>query len=122
MKPRGQLMDHVINTDSLFRRSHLNNVQFKKIDKTWGPSFRTEILDCLPMDKIRSLYCQNNGRPTKELRAITGAIILQNLFNLSGIETCDNFTFNLLWHEALNLGSLEIKDLSICPKTLWNHS
>jgi hypothetical protein len=115
-------MDYVNDSDSIFSRFYLNPVQKDKIEKTWAPSFRREVLDSLPMKKISALYCQDNGRPTKELRAVTGAIILQNMFNLSDLETCDRYTFDALWGEALNLGSLGLKDLSICPKTLWNHS
>jgi hypothetical protein len=87
------------------------------LEKSWAPQFRTLILDNLPMEKIRKLCCEDNGRPTKELSSVIGSLILQQMFNCSGIETCQNFLFNNLWIEALNLGSLSNKNWSICPKT-----
>jgi hypothetical protein len=115
-------MDNVIQTDSIFARNHLNPVQRKRIDSTWAPGFRRDVVDQLPINDIRTLYCQDNGRPTKELKSIVGAIILQNMFNLSDGETVQRFLFDNLWIEALNLGSVQEKDLYICPKTLWSHS
>jgi IS5 family transposase len=74
------------------------------------------------MDKIEDLYCQDNGRPTKDLRSVTGAIILQHMHNLSDLETCEKYEFDNLWFEALGLANVMDRDLSISPKTLWNHS
>jgi hypothetical protein len=61
--------------NSLISRAHLNAFQRKNIDKTFAPFFRKRVLDPLPMDEIAALYCADNGRPSKDLRAITGAII-----------------------------------------------
>jgi hypothetical protein len=115
-------MDYVNNSNGLLARAHLNNVQQQKLENSWAPMFHDLVLNSLPMEKIRKLYCGDNGRPTKELTALTGALILQQMHDLSDIETCENYTFNNLWIEALNLGSLEDKDWSICPRTLWSHA
>jgi hypothetical protein len=70
------------------------------------------------IDQLRGLHCQDNGRPTKELRSVLGAIVLQHIFDLSAPETVQRFVFDNLWAEALNLGSVQENDLYICPKTL----
>jgi hypothetical protein len=116
-------MDYVNQTsNSLLRSYHLNPVQKRVLAKrgAWATFFRENILFNLPMDKISDLYCNDNGRPTKELRALTGAIILQHLFNLSDNETCEQYTVNNCWIEALALDTLTVENWSVCPKTLWN--
>ncbi|MDR0548059.1 MAG: hypothetical protein LBI10_01390, partial [Deltaproteobacteria bacterium] len=70
-------MLYVNSSKSIFKRQYLNHVQRRDIDKTWAPSFQREVLEHLSMDKIEDLYCQDNGRPTQDLRAVTGDIILQ---------------------------------------------
>jgi hypothetical protein len=76
------------NVNSLLSRAHLNTYQRRQIDKTFAPFFREHVLEQLPMDEIASLYCADNGRPTKDLRAVTGAIILQQMFNLTDLAAC----------------------------------
>lgn len=115
-------MDYVNSENSLLRHCHFTNAQKDGLDKTWAVKFRTLILDNLPMEDIRKLYCQNNGRPTKDLRAVTGAIILQHLFDLTDHATCEAFLYNILWIEALNTHSLKSRDQSISPRTLWEHT
>jgi hypothetical protein len=74
------------------------------------------------MEKIRKLYCQNNGRPTKELRSVTGAFILQHLYDLTDHDTCQRFLYDNLWIEALDLDAVDLRDRYISPRTLWDHS
>lgn len=74
------------------------------------------------MDDIRTLYCNNNGRPTKDLRSVTGAIILQHLFDYTDDETCGAFLCDNRWIEALSLDSLRPRGRAICPRTLWEHT
>jgi hypothetical protein len=71
------------------------------------------------VDKIAALFCRN-GCPTKELRAMTGTLILQQMFNLDSKETCVRFTLDNVWIEALDLGSLEEAEWKVCEKTLYN--
>jgi hypothetical protein len=74
------------------------------------------------MDSIRALYCNNNGRPTKELRAVTGAIILQHLFDYTDEEACGAYLCDNRWIESLNLDGQRRSDRTISPKTLWDHT
>jgi hypothetical protein len=116
-------MDYINHkTNVLMHHMHMNDAQKKVLGKagSWATDFRDHVLFNLPMEKIAKLYCSDNGRPTKELRALTGATILQQMLNVSDNDTCVNYSMNLLWIEALNLESLELKDWSLCPKTLWN--
>ncbi|MDR1607286.1 MAG: hypothetical protein LBT38_02600 [Deltaproteobacteria bacterium] len=47
--------------------------RFKQLNNSWATHFRDNIL---PIDQIEQLYCENNGRPTKDLYALTGTLIL----------------------------------------------
>ncbi|MDR2613548.1 MAG: transposase, partial [Deltaproteobacteria bacterium] len=74
------------------------------------------------MERIRQRYCRNNGHPSKDLRAVTGCLILRHLFHLTDNETCQNHLYDNLWIEALDLGGKPLEDRCICPRTLWEHS
>jgi CubicO group peptidase (beta-lactamase class C family) len=50
------------------------------IGKTFAQFFLERVLDPLSMDEIAALCRAENGRPTKDPRAIAGAIILQRMF------------------------------------------
>jgi hypothetical protein len=115
-------MYNVNNKNSLLNRSQLNPIQFRLIGNTWAPYFRTLVLNNLPMDKIRDLFCPDNGRPTKELRAVVGALILQHWFNLTYAQAAERYTYDLLWAEALNLASLKMSDRSVTARTLYSYS
>ena len=43
------------------------------------------------------------GRPTKGLYGMLGALILQQTFDLTDVETAEQFCFNTQWHFALNI-------------------
>ena len=91
----------------------------KLLDASWSGLFREHILSELPVHKIASCYTEGFGRPTKEIYAALGALILQQMHDLTDEETVSQFSFNLQWHYALDIPgeSDEAKDL--CAKTLW---
>jgi hypothetical protein len=115
-------MQNVNSKNSLLARSNLTPIQAKYIDNTWAHMFRKYVFDKLPMSEVVKLYCEDNGRPTKELRAVTGCIILQHLFDFTDTLTCEQYLYNSLWGEALNLNSLKMDDRRIAPRTLWDHT
>jgi hypothetical protein len=43
------------------------------------------------------------GRPTKELYAMLGVMILQQMQDLTDEETIHQFAFNIEWHYALGI-------------------
>ena len=59
------------------------------------------------------------GRPTKELYAMLGVMILQQMHNLTDEETIHQYAFNLEWHYALGITDESDQESYLCPKTLW---
>jgi hypothetical protein len=92
----------------------------KLIEKSWGKLFREQILSELPVHKIVAKYDWLKGRPTKELHAVLGVMILQQMFDLTDEEAVNQFAFNIEWHYALNITCDSDVDSYLCPKTLWS--
>jgi hypothetical protein len=92
----------------------------RMIVQSWAGLFRTEIMPCLPVDKMARCYQTGQGRPTKELHALLGALLLQQQFDLTDEETVEQYTCNLKWHYALRLdGDESDSEKYLCERTLW---
>lgn len=91
----------------------------KLMDESWAGLFREKILCELPVPQFAKAFSEIYGRPTKELYAILGGIILQQMHDLSDEETVNQFAFNLQWHYALDIVSTSEKEAYLCPRTLW---
>lgn len=91
----------------------------KLMDKSWAGLFREKILCELPVGEFAELFSEEYGRPTKELYAVLGALILQQMLDLSDDETIEQFAFNLQWHYALDITSTNEGEAYMCPRTLW---
>jgi len=89
------------------------------LDSTWAGIFRDEILPELPVELLNSTYHDFMGRPTKELYAMLGLMIIQQMEDLSDEEAARQFAFNIQWHYALNITGNSDKACYICPKTIW---
>jgi competence protein ComGF len=89
------------------------------LDTTWAKIFREEILSDLPVEVLRTTYDDLMGRPTKELYAMLGVMIIQQTEDLSDEEAARQFAFNIQWHYALDITGDSDKTSYICPKTLW---
>ncbi|MDR1085296.1 MAG: transposase [Deltaproteobacteria bacterium] len=59
------------------------------------------MLPILQIEKLTPLYCKTNGRPTKDLDTLCGLAVLQQHFDLSGIEVCRALSFDLMFQTAL---------------------
>jgi len=90
------------------------------LDKTWPGLFQNKILPNLPVSSLYPFFEKDFGRPTKELHTVLGALIFQQMFDLTDDEACDQLTFNIQWHYALNITEESDSAKYICPKTLWN--
>lgn len=93
--------------------------RLQRMKQTWAGIFRDEILAEMPVDQIRQHYDPVQGRPTKELHAMLGVVLLQQMLDLTDEETVDQFAFNLQWHYALNITGESDQVAYLCPKTLW---
>jgi hypothetical protein len=90
------------------------------LDRTWPGLFQNKILPNLPVSSLFPFFEKEFGRPTKELHTVLGTLIFQQMFDLTDNEACDQLTFNIQWHYALNITQESDSAKYICPKTLWN--
>ena len=92
----------------------------KLLDQSWPGLFKNIILPELPVKEVAPFFSESFGRPTKELYSALGIMVLQQAFDLTDTEACDQFSFNIQWHYALNIEEESDSSKYICPKTLWN--
>ena len=91
----------------------------QRMDASWAKIFREHILPTLPVEKVFSKYDPVMGAPTKELYAMLGLMIIQQMQDLTDEEAVDQFAYNLQWQYALNITSTDDADAYVSPKTLW---
>ena len=92
----------------------------ERIESSWARIFREHILTTLPVEKVFSKYDPVFGAPTKELYAMLGLMVIQQMQDLTDEEAVDQFAYNIQWHYALNITSTADADTYVSPKTLWN--
>lgn len=92
----------------------------KLLDESWAGLFREKILPELPVERMIPFFSPDQGRPTKELYAMLGAILFQQIFDLTDEETVCQMAFSLQWHYALDIPEESDGVKYICPKTLWS--
>ena len=98
-------------------RNHFSSTKIKILANSWAGVFREFVLTKLPVHKLSQFYNGSYGRPSKELLALMGAVVLQQCFNLTDEETIFELAFNQQWHFALDC--YDEKDQVISLKTLW---
>lgn len=64
--------------------AHLGPKRRGLLDNTWAKLFRDEILPVLPVHLLKKHYDPVNGRPTNELYAMMGTMILQQMKKYPG--------------------------------------
>jgi hypothetical protein len=110
--------DH--QTDYLFDPwSYLGPKRRRLMEESWAGVFREHILRELPVHKIAPYFSEGSGRPTKELYAAMGGLILQQMHDLTDEETVDEFSFNIKWHYALDIPGESDESKYLSLKTLW---
>jgi len=92
----------------------------KLMEQSWAGLFRQHILSELPVGKLRPFFVSGFGRPTKELYSIVGALVLQQMHDLSDEQTVSQVAFNQQWHYALDITDPSDHSTYLCEKTLWN--
>jgi len=75
----------------------------KLLDSSWSGVFRKYLLEKLPINKIAKHFDEVMGRPSKELYTAMGALILQQLHDLSDPEVTMALAFHETWHYALDI-------------------
>lgn len=99
---------------------HLGVKRRKLLEESWAGPFRKYILPQLPVDSITPFFSESLGRPTKELYALLGALLLQQTHDLTDKETIEQFSFNSQWHYALNITGAGDEETYLSLKTLWS--
>lgn len=99
--------------------SHLGPKRRRLLEDSWAGLFRQEILPELPVEELAPCFCSDFGRPAKELYTVLGVILLQQMHDLTDLETVNHLAFNQQWHFALDIPSESDAAKYLCPKTLW---
>jgi len=117
-------MINIRNRDNLFFpgmepwQGILNKKKLELLQTSWAGIFKKHIVSSLPIKEVSAHFCDDNGRPTKELITVIGSCVLQQMFDLTDIETRDQLAFNEQWHFALDTFNPDEQVISL--KTLWN--
>jgi hypothetical protein len=93
----------------------------KALETSWAHLFRRHLLTSIPIQTLASRFSQTMGRPTKEIYAMIGALLLQQIFNLTDEQTLHEFMFNQLWHYALDIHDQSDDSMYLCERTLRNY-
>ena len=91
------------------------------LDNSWPGLFREHILPSIPIHKVAKYFNETYGRPTKELYAMIGALVLQQTLDLTDEETVRQYSFDTQWHYALNITEESDTAKYLSLKTLWNN-
>lgn len=98
---------------------HLGPKRRKRLESSWAGLFREHILTRLPVEDVARHYNHDEGRPSKELFASMGAIVLQQLQDLTDEQTADEIAFNIKWHYALDISDESDGAKYFCERTIW---
>jgi hypothetical protein len=99
--------------------SYLGPKRRRLMEESWAGVFREHILRELPVHKIAPYFSEGSGRPTKELYAALGSLILQQMHDLTDEETVAEFCFDIKWHYALDIPGESDESKYLSLKTLW---
>ena len=100
--------------------AHLGTKRLALLESSWAHLFREEILHNLPAEKLFQFYDEFKGRKTKELYAMLGLVIIQQMEDCTDSDAIDNFALNLKWQYALNITDATDTASYVSPRTLWN--
>ncbi|MBI9078078.1 MAG: transposase [Desulfatibacillum sp.] len=90
------------------------------LDASWAGLFKTHCLPMLPVDILAACYHKTHGCPTKELYTALGCVILQQIHDLTDLETVQALAFDVQWHYALDLPGESDTDKYLCERSLRN--
>ena len=86
------------------------------LNRSWAGVFRDHLLLELPVEELAPHFSKDFGRPSKDLHVVLGALLLQQLHDLTDAETVEAIAFNLAWQYALDVRSEA--DCYFCERTL----
>ena len=92
----------------------------RMLDESWPGLFRAHLLCELPVDQLRPYLRDGFGAPSKELYTLLGALLFQQMMDLTDTQTLEQLSFNIQWHYALNITEESDSAKYISEKTLWH--
>jgi hypothetical protein len=98
---------------------HLGEKRRRLLDRSWAAVFRDHLLAHLPVAELAAHFSRELGRPTKDLHAVVGALILQQLHDTTDAETVESVALNIAWQYALDIRA--DADAYLCERTLRNY-
>jgi hypothetical protein len=112
------LRDH--QTAELFDPwAFLGDKRRQLLERSWAGVFRSYLLQHLPVAQLAPHFRHAFGRPGKDLYAAIGALILQQLHDLTDAQTVEAVALHLGWQYALDIRSDD--DAYLCERTLRNY-
>ena len=112
------IRDH--RTSDLFDPwAHLGPHRRRLLDRSWAGVFRDHLLQHVPVKELASRFRDSFGRPSKDLHVVLGALILQQLHDLTDAAAVEAIAFNIAWHYALDIQTES--DSYVCERTLRNY-
>lgn len=93
----------------------------KLLESNWAGVFRKHLLKEIPVNKIAQHFDGGMGRPTKEIFTVIGALLLQQMQDLSDQDVTESIAFNSKWHYALDITGESDDDKYICERTLRHY-
>lgn len=106
----GDLFDHW---------SFLGEKRRQLLERSWAGVFRDHLLEALPVDNLCRYLDDRLSRPSKDLHVVIGALLLQQLHDLTDAAAVEALAFNMAWHYALDVRTEA--DSYFCEKTLRNY-
>jgi hypothetical protein len=89
------------------------------LEQSWAGVFRDYLLQHLPVKELAASFQDDFGRPSKDLYVALGALILQQLHDLTDRQTTEAVALNIAWHYALDIR--REPDAYLCERTLRNY-
>lgn len=91
------------------------------LENSWAGVFRAYLFEQIPVERLIPYFSTDMGRPSKELYVMLGALILQQMFDLSDEEAQWHTCFDLGWQYALDITDHSDESGYVCLKTLWTY-
>ena len=89
------------------------------LELSWAGVFRDFLLEHLPVSELIPHFRDGFGRPSKDLYVALGALVLQQLHDLTDQQTSEAVSLNIAWHYALDIR--HESDAYLCERTLRNY-
>ena len=94
------LRDHQ-SVDLFDSREYLGPQRRKLFENSWAGVFRDCLFKHLPVKELATSSRDDFGRPSKDLSVALGALIRQQLHDLTDQQTPEAVALNIAWHYAL---------------------